>query len=556
MSAIKRLILLLATLLLLTTVALAADGTTITDLRTDCLVSPSGSCQITQTISIEFYGIEQSLTVPLGVNAKKGAVAGYSTKKSVEDGYTVLTINSDTGFSGTRTFTVTYTLSGLVSETDGVQTLTLPLLCPKWAYPIEHFSYTVTMPKDIETVPSFASGYYGDVIEDYMTAVRQGSVLRGELDTTLKDHESLTMTMALGSRYFSGTYSGWSANWLATACCLLFAALALIYWALALRSPQIAASSRTLPPDSVLPCDLPFLLAGSRPSFNMLLCHWAALGYLSIEVDPQGHICLRQLMSMGNERRTLERKLFRALFAKSDRCDGASIHYKNTAKSAMNALGRYWSRRLYARDSGNVLVMRALCCGCCGIAALSAASLLLPVLPLRWFFLILSFFLGAAASVFVQRAAIRWYLRSTVSLALGGLCGAAMLLLGNLSGTFLMMLLAVGLSVLTGALTRYGGKRSPAGNRLLGQIFGFRRFLLRASEAQLQTRTSRDPQYFYRMLPYAEAMGLGVRFSKKFGETELEPCEWYDEPNLPRTALGFYEKLQETLTLLDFSIRY
>ena len=51
-------------------------------------------------------------------------------------------------------------------------------------------------------------------------------------------------------------------------------------------------------------------------------------------------------------------------------------------------------------------------------------------------------------------------------------------------------------------------------------------------------------------------MGLGVRFSKKFGETELEPCEWYDEPNLPRTALGFYEKLQETLTLLDFSIRY
>ena len=58
------------------------------------------------------------------------------------------------------------------------------------------------------------------------------------------------------------------------------------------------------------------------------------------------------------------------------------------------------------------------------------------------------------------------------------------------------------------------------------------------------------------MLPYAEAMGLGVRFSKKFGETELEPCEWYDEPNLPRTALGFYEKLQETLTLLDFSIRY
>lgn len=43
-------------------------------------------------------------------------------------------------------------------------------------------------------------------------------------------------------------------------------------------------------------------------------------------------------MYMGNERRGLECKLFAALFARADRCDGASIHYKNTAKSAAGAL--------------------------------------------------------------------------------------------------------------------------------------------------------------------------------------------------------------------------
>ena len=73
---------------------------------------------------------------------------------------------------------------------------------------------------------------------------------------------------------------------------------------------------------------------------------------------------------------------------------------------------------------------------------------------------------------------------------------------------------------------------------------------------QLNDRLQRDPQYFYRTLPYAEAMGLGAQFARKFGDTELEPCEWYHEPNLPRTASGFYDKLQETLALLDFSIRY
>lgn len=553
MSIIKRFLLLLFLLLALTTGAAAAG--TITDLRTDCLVAGNGSCQVTQTVTIEFTGIEQSLTIPLGANAKRASIAGYRAQKIAEDGYTLFQLKDDAGFAGGRTFTVTYTLSGLVTETDGEQTLNLPLLCPKWDYPIEHFSFTVTMPKDIETVPGFSSGYYGDVIEDYMTAARQGAVLLGDLDTALKDHESLTMTLALGPRYFTGTYSGWSANWVAAAFCILFALLALGYWFLTLRSPRLSVSSRSLPPDSALPCDLPFLLAGAKPDFNMLLCHWASLGYLSIAVDPQGHVSLLRHMYMGNERRGLECKLFAALFARADRCDGASIHYKNTAKSAAGALARFWGRRLYERGSGNVLVMRALAALCSGVALLSAASFLLPVLPLRWLVLALCFVLGAAMSACVQLAAIRWYLRHVPVLALGGACAVAMLVLGNLSGTFPLMLLAAALSALTGVLTRHGGQRSRAGGRLLGQVLGFRQFLRRVTPSHLLMRLQRDPQYFYRTLPYAEAMGLGAMFARKFGDTELDPCEWYNEPNLPRTAEGFYEKLKETLALLNLSIQ-
>lgn len=553
MSIIKRFLLLLFLLLALTTGAAAAG--TITDLRTDCLVAGNGSCQVTQTVTIEFTGIEQSLTIPLGANAKRASIAGYRAQKIVEDGYTLFQLKDDAGFAGGRTFTVTYTLSGLVTETDGEQTLNLPLLCPKWDYPIEHFSFTVTMPKDIETVPGFSSGYYGDVIEDYMTAARQGAVLLGDLDTALKDHESLTMTLALGPRYFTGTYSGWSANWVAAAFCILFAVLALGYWFVTLRSPRLSVSSRSLPPDSALPCDLPFLLAGAKPDFNMLLCHWASLGYLSIAVDPQGHVSLLRHMYMGNERRGLECKLFAALFARADRCDGASIHYKNTAKSAAGALARFWGRRLYERGSGNVLVMRALAALCSGVALLSAASFLLPVLPLRWLLLALCFVLGAAMSACIQLAAIRWYLRRVPVLALGGACAVAMLVLGNLSGTFPLMLLAAALSALTGVLTRHGGRRSRAGGRLLGQVLGFRQFLRRVTPSHLLMRLQRDPQYFYRTLPYAEAMGLGAMFARKFGDTELDPCEWYNEPNLPRTAEGFYEKLKETLALLNLSIQ-
>ena len=165
------------------------------------------------------------------------------------------------------------------------------------------------------------------------------------------------------------------------------------------------------------------------------------------------------------------------------------------------------------------------------------------------------FVLGAAMSACVQLAAIRWYLRHVPVLALGGACAVAMLVLGNLSGTFPLMLLAAALSALTGVLTRHGGQRSRAGGRLLGQVLGFRQFLRRVTPSHLLMRLQRDPQYFYRTLPYAEAMGLGAMFARKFGDTELDPCEWYNEPNLPRTAEGFYEKLKETLALLNLSIQ-
>lgn len=131
MEKTKRLItLLLAVLcaLALCVPAFAADVTVITDMKTDCLVDASGSCQITQTVTIDIAGTEDTIELPLAANAKKISVAGYKYKKTTQDGYTVLVLSSNGGFSGSRTFTILYTISGLVTEQDKIQTLTLPLL--------------------------------------------------------------------------------------------------------------------------------------------------------------------------------------------------------------------------------------------------------------------------------------------------------------------------------------------------------------------------------------------------------------------------------------------
>ena len=120
----------------------------------------------------------------------------------------------------------------------------------------------------------------------------------------------------------------------------------------------------------------------------------------------------------------------------------------------------------------------------------------------------------------------------------------------------LAVLLVIVCLVLLGLLTLHGGRRTAFGDEIVTQAMSYRRFLRRVTQSQLLSRLAQDSQYFYRILPYAEAIGLGAGLARTLGNTELEQCDWYQEQQpLPRTAAGFYSHLQEALALLELSIR-
>lgn len=536
-------------------VCVFADNS-ITEMKTDCNVEPDGTCRITQTLTLNLETSENELHFPLGAGAKKPEIAGYQAKQYIEDGITCLRLSSTTGFAGSRTFTVTYTLEDLVTEADGVQTLDIPLLCAKWEYPIEHYDFTVMMPQAFDAKPSFLSGYRGDVIEDFLTLRAQSGVLDGSVTTALKDRESLNLTLELESGYFSGAYAKWSASWVATAFLIVFALLALVYWALMLRSAPLRVVSRNLPPDSTQPGDIPYLLCCGKSSFNMTVCHWASLGYLSVLVSRKGDVALRRRVEMGNERRKLDQKLFALLFGGGDTCDGASMTFKRTAAKAIEATPRFWQRRLYQKNSGSVLIMRALCALCAAVAMLLTMSMLLPVMTARWLLLFLCFILGGALSVLIMRGFAAWQLRDYVGLGLAAAAGLAMLILARAGGGIVTMLAAVALSLFTGWQTLHGGRRTALGNQFIEQTLGFRRYLRRITNNHIKTMLARDPQYFYRTLPYAEAMGMGAEFAARFAALDLEPCEWFsEEKEAARNSKEFYSHWKEALAMLEVSIR-
>lgn len=536
--------------------AAAADGE-FSDMKVKCTLDGGSDAQIKVDMTLTLRAELEELVFVVPGGASRVKAPGYSTKLTTRDGQTALVFTDRHGFpADDYNITVTYVLKDLAQadrETQ-TQTLSLPLLAPQ-NFPIAAFSFSVVFPDVFIATPKFFGGYTGQVVEDSLSFSQDGSAISGSTTGALLDHETLDLSLSLPEGFFSVRAAGGAGAVIFTVLSAVFSALALLYWWLLLRNRPLRVRARTLPPDGVNPGDIPYLLSGGSADFNMLVSHWATLGYLSFFINRAGHVVLRRRMDMGNERRAFERKLFDLLFRDGDCCDGASLRYKRVGEKAMEVIPRYWNKRLYEKRSGSPGLARVLSCLSCAIATALAMDAVAPEV-LHGLFLFLALVAGFALCWLLHGTWGAYYLGSWLHAAAGAAAGGLLLILGLLGDMFLLMLPVTAAAVFIGWQTTHGGLRTPYGSEVIAQTLGFRRFLHNATDHHLRQTLYRDPQYFYRILPYAQAMGQGQRFAGLLSAMELEPCQWYEAAeNAPVTAGEFYEHYCETLAMLNDSIR-
>jgi len=114
---------------------------------------------------------------------------------------------------------------------------------------------------------------------------------------------------------------------------------------------------------------------------------------------------------------------------------------------------------------------------------------------------------------------------SRLETGLGVAAGIVLLLIMAIfgGGTIFIALLILTLAAVA---VSHGGRRTALGLEKLEQTLSFRRHLLDADPQELRILQRQDSQYFYRMLPYAEALGVATSFASRFGNMKLEPCAW------------------------------
>ena len=216
--------------------------------------------------------------------------------------------------------------------------------------------------------------------------------------------------------------------------------------------------------------------------------------------------------------------------------------YLDACAAASRRLQAHWTRLIFDPRSGSPTLLRVLLCiygMLCCLSSLSAKGTAAAVLSIP---------VGILCAWFAQEFSITLIRRGPMlRLILGGAAAAVLLVmvfLGGGAASFLCLLVQLA----AGAALAFGGRRTARGTELLEQTIGFRRYLTRTPPEQLQRLLREDSQYFYRMLPYAEALGCGAAFAERFGNVRLEPCDWLIVR--AKTAQEFESRCAEVLSAL------
>lgn len=513
-------------------------------------VAADGKSQVNLALTLHMDGGTDKLYFPLPAGATGIRVNGSRVSAS-KDG-DVLRINLSRyvkGITGDVSVNIQYDLHGLVTETEiGTLQLQLPLLSG-FEYPISSLQFSVSLPGKVNTLPAFSSGYHQAAIEQHLTYQVEGTTISGNSLKELKDHETLVMTLPVDETLFNRVVVQTESALVARIGMLVCALVGLIYWLLALRF--IPRRQRcTEPPEGFTAGHLGCILGSGGIDLTMMVFTWAQLGYVLIQPDRRGKVLLHRRMDMGNERSDLEQRAFRNLFGSKQMVDATGSRYASLAASLAAKPGGV--QELYHKRSGNSLVFRVLLCGVGLFGGAGIGAVLGSGAALQWF---LIFALGAFGAVcgyqipgwtdsgiFRSKKAMLWGIGLSLAwvvLALAAGCGDL--------GITMALILLVG-----GILYGWSGLRTELGKYTAGHFLGLRRYLKGKDKALLKRACEEDPDYFFRMAPYAVALGVGKAFAQAVGREKLEQCPYLTSGmDGHMNAAGWNEKLTQTAAIMD-----
>ena len=537
---------LLLCILLIPMKAAAAEGET--SLQIQAVVASDGKCQVAVNATVH-KNDAGPLYFSVPAEAANITVNGASVQASAIGNAQQIELSSLLGGgAGDFTFTVKYTIPDIIYKTGKGLELRLPLLGSS-TYRVDYLRFSLTLPGQVNTKPTFQSGYHQSNIEKDIVYTTNGATITGSCATTLVDHETLTLYLAVEEAMFPQPILEIFSSNIDTVGVAVCAILAFIYWLWKLRCLPPRRKISPFPPEGLNAGLLGAVLGLQNANLSMMAFSWAQLGYIRIRPERE-RVILLKWMDMGNERSDFEQKCFKGLFAKGNRVDCSSYRYAFHCQK----VARMQPPVHYLMDKrcGNRRVFQLLTTLCGLFAGLGTGlaigfgGLLQPLTA------ILGAALGCYTAYHIQNWAGCLFLYKRYQLILSVSLAIIWIGLSFFAGRLLLGILFIAYEFLAGILAYYGGRRTEEGRQAMAQILGFRRHLKHIPHNALALLCKGNPDYYFDFAPYALALGVGKAFAHQFCATPFRECPYIDYPvQEGRTAAKWNKMMEDILDKMD-----
>ena len=424
------------------------------------------------------------------------------------------------------------------------------------AQSIEHVNCTVTFPKDIDmSKVGFKTG------EQTTVSFDSDGKRVVKCDTTDYVMNGLTIRAVLPEGYFTKQAgSPTLLLFILTGILALLTLFGFTRWRKYGRDPAIVETEEFYPPEGLSAPEVCYLETGNltRTPVTSLLLTLADKGYLKISEQevPYGRkkkktkteyeiIRLKKYDGDSEDERVFMDGLFEGGKKTVAVKDLKNSFYETIDEIIENIEARYEDRLWDSTAQSYAWVLRII--GFLGIVALFVFSKALNGSPffvggedfmIYCVFTLIEIiapvigFYGITKWINKPRKKIVSYVFGFIGWALLIILGLGLALLFDtcMGAQFLPYLLGMGMVFLLFLMAALCERKTDEYASLLGKIRGYKRFLQIAEKDRMEMLAEQDPNYFYKNLAFAFALGVTAVYMKRFAALAAQAPAWYDSP--------------------------
>lgn len=530
-------------------ILLHAQGYQVKKYSTDVYVSEKGYLDIVERYEVEFsmqsHGIFREIVTQFDYENPQGEIEkrriyiskiktpGEKHKSnpsvSLQDFYDKLQIRiGDMGryVNGKNSYEIQYRVKNALFQKDSIVQLYWNIKPAHWDAPFEEIHFTIHVPKGIEVNSENTFVYTGmgnaEISQDFSYTYDTRS-FTAQSRNNFQSHsgESVTVLLKMPDAAFSAV--GYSPSLFKRYGWLLFT-LVPTFYLLHLRNKygknnKVAAITSYYPPDGIDAAMAGYLIDNQADANDLisLLPKWGSEGLIRIrETSKKGwfgkaDIEIIKLKNIGVGAPSYEKTIFQGLFSRS---------WEATAQNAFNTmkdiLKSHSEKEFTARQNQEYTIVE-----------ITKSTVLISDLKDNFYEA-----MKKGKRELRQKAKAYYDPDITKKRNKIGLWSLLWLVLGSVLLGFIFGVIAgIANSIIFAAtllfIFKKMKKRTPVGDRIFGELKGFKNFIKIAETNRIKMLVEEDPDYFEKTMSYALSFGQLKQWAKKFAALNIEPPQWY-----------------------------